>query len=146
MKVESTEPNLTLQNRRYNIPHSNPPAVLSFNGLWQPKMNPSGVLLAMIENMQPVCRFFANPFPPSRVFEYGLVRITIQNLYLSCGPLTYNDACTALRGLAEFMVLNNQFYQWTFQIYVNGYAVGSGQVEYIYQVPEDASVSGVATS
>lgn len=131
---------------RYDIPYSNPPAVLSFNGMWKPPMNPSLVLLAMIENMQPVCRQFADAFPPSRTFDYGFVRITIQNLYLSCGPLTFNDACTALRGLAEYMVLHGQFYQWTFQIWVNGYAVGSGQIENLHQVLEAASVSGVATS
>ena len=144
--VTITGSNLTPAKSRYDIPYSNPPAVLSFNGMWKPPMNPSLVLLAMIENMQPVCRQFADAFPPSRTFDYGFVRITIQNLYLSCGPLTFNDACTALRGLAEYMVLHGQFYQWTFQIWVNGYAVGSGQIENLHQVLEAASVSGVATS
>ena len=96
--------------------------------------------------MQPVCRYFANPFPPSRIFDFGLIRVTIQNLYLSCGPLTYNDACTALRGLADYMVLYNQFYQYTFQIWVQGYALGSGQIEGLGQMLEAASASGVATS
>lgn len=111
-----------------------------------PEMNPSTVLLAIIENMQPVCRHFANPFPPTSVFDYGLIRIGIQNLHLSCGPLTYNDACTALRGLAEYMVLYNQFYQWRFQIWIREYAVGGGQIDSIHQVLGPASVSGVATS
>ena len=114
--------------------------------MYAPRMNPSTVLLAIIENMQPVCRYFANSFPPTRVFDYGTVRVTIQNLYLSCGPLTYNDACTALRGLAEFFVLNNSFYRWTFQIWVNGYALGGGEIENRNRVLEAAGVSGMATS
>ena len=109
-------------------------------------MNPSVVLLAMIEDMQPICRSFALPFPPNSIFDYGLVRITIQNLNLSCGPLRYNDACTALRGLAEFMVLHDKFNQWSFQIIVNGYALGSGRIEGVRRVQEAASVSVLDTS
>ena len=108
-------------------------------------MNPSVALLAIIENMQPVCRWFALSFPPNNVFDYRLLRITIQNLYV-CGPLTYNDACTALRGLAEFMSLDNEFFQWSFQIFVNGYPLGSGQIEGIQQGQETASLSLVAAS
>ena len=130
----------------YHIPRSNPPTLLSFIGMGPPQIHQSTVLLAIIENMQPVCRHFAIPFPPSRVFDYGRTRVTIQNLYLSCGPLTYNDACTALRGLAEFMVLNQQLYQWAFQIWVHGYAVGGGEITSIYAVVPAASASGVATS
>ncbi|KAM0799920.1 hypothetical protein BDR22DRAFT_821988 [Usnea florida] len=129
---------------RYVIPHSDPPALL-FNGQRNPKMNPSVALLAIIENMQPVCRWFAVSFPPNNVSDYRLLRITIQNQYV-CGPLTYNDACTALRGLAEFMSLHNEFYQWSFQIFVNGYSLGSGQIEGIQQAQEAASLSLVATS
>ena len=131
---------------RYNIPYSNPPTALSFIGIDPPRMNPSIVLLTIIENLQPICRHFAYPFPPSMIFDYRLIRLTIQNLYLSCGPLTYDDACTALRGLAEFMVLRNQFHQIRFQIWVNEYAVGGGQIEGIGQVLPAASVAGVATS
>ena len=133
-------------NRLYMIPNSEPPTILSFIGDYNPQMSPPPVLLAIIENMQPVCRKFAIAFPPSRIFDYGLVRITLQNLYLSCGPLTYNDACTALRGLAEFMVFNNRFYHLTFQIWVDGYALGGGQVSSLYQALKTASVSGVATT
>lgn len=144
--VGITKSNLMNIKSLYNIPNSSPPTALSFIGLYTPQLNPSTVLLAMIENMQPVCRLFASTFPPSTVFDYGLVRIAIQNLHLSCGPLTYNDACTALRGLAEFMVLNNQFHQWSFQIWIKGYAAGGGQIESVHQVLAPASVSGVATS
>ena len=108
-------------------------------------MNPSVALLAIIEDMQPICRWFALSFPPNNVFDYRLLRITIQNLYV-CGPLTYNDACTALRGLAEFMSLHNEFYQWSFQIFVNGYSLGSGQIEGVQQVQDAPSLSLVATS
>lgn len=80
------------------------------------------------------------------MFDYLLLRITIQNSYLPCGSLTYNNACTALRGLAEFMALHDEFYQWKFQIFVNGFAVGSGQIEGVQRVQEAASVSVVATS
>lgn len=135
-----------MSDSRYTIPNSNPPAVLSFSGMHTPPMNPSIVLLSLIENMQPVCRHFAAPFPPSWVSDYALVRVTIQNLYLSCGALSYNDACTALRGLAEFMVLENRFYQWRFQIWVNGYALGGGQIDGIQQILPAASAAGVASS
>ncbi len=128
---------------RYNIPHSNPPTALSFTSMRAPQVKPSIVLLSIIEQMQPVCRHFADPFPPSWVFDYALIRVTIQNLYLSCGPLTYNDACTALRGLAEFMVLQTQFYQWRFQIWVGEYAVGGGQIDGLVQV---LPAAGPATS
>lgn len=132
-----------MPNSLYPIPRANPPTALSFISMRAPPMNPSGALLAIIENMQPVCRHFVAPFPPSRVFDYGLVRVTIQNLYLSCGPLTFNDACTAMRGLAEFMVHNNQMRQWTFQIWVNQFAVGGGEIENLFSVPPAA---GIATS
>lgn len=130
----------------YHIPRSSPPVLLSFIGMGPQQTDQSTVLLAIIENMQPICRHFANPFPPSRVFDYRSTRVTIQNLYLSCGPLTYNDACTALRGLAEFMVLNHQLHEWTFQIWVHGYAVGGGEIRSVYAVLPTASAAGVATS
>ena len=145
LNVEFKESKLTLANSRYIIPHSNPPTALLFNGQRNPKMNPSVALLAIIENMQPICRWFALTFPPNNVFDYRRLRITIQNLYF-CGPLTYNDACTALRGLAEFMSLQDEFYQWSFQIFVNGYSLGSGQIEGVPQVQEAAPISLVATS
>ena len=144
--MKLTESKLTLANSRYLIPHSDPPTVLLFDGQRHPKVNPSVALLAIIENMQPICRWSALSFPPSTKFDYLLLRITIQNSYLPCGPLTYNNACTALRGLAEFMALHNEFYQWNFQIFVNGYAVGSGQIVAIERVQEAASLSVVATS
>ena len=131
----------------YNIPSSSPPVALSFNGAYTPQLNPSIVLLSMIENMQPICRHVTTTFPPFRVFDYALVRITIRNLYLpSCGPLTYNDVCTVLRGLAEFMVLQNRYAQWRFHIWVNGFALGSGQVDGIHRVLPAASAAGVASS
>lgn len=130
----------------YHIPFSIPPTILSFTGMGPPQIHEIVVLLAIIENMQPVCRNSASPFPLSRVSDYGTTRVTIQNLYLSCGPLTYNDACTALRGLAEFMVLNHQLYEWTFQIWVNQYALGSGEIRNIHAALPATSAAGVATS
>jgi len=89
--------------------------------------------------MQPICQHFAIPFPKRRTLQNGGFQITIGNLNLSCGPLTYNDVCSTLRGLAEFMVLNAAYHSWSFQIFVRDYPVGWGQIEAI--IDEAAPVS-----
>lgn len=127
----------------YKVPESKPSLSLSFDEVLPPHMDPPLVLLSMIENMQPVCRHFRVAFPPRRVFDYGGVRTTFRSL--PCGSLTYHDACTTLRGLAEFMTLQDQFYQWRFQIWVNGYALGGGQIELVRMLPA-ASAAAVSTS
>ena len=130
----------------YHVPHSSPPLFLTLEGSYTPRLNPTIVLLSMIENMQPICRHFGNSFPPVRVFNYALIRTTIRNSYFPCTALTFNDACTALRGLAEYMALNNQFFQWRFQIWVNGYSLGSGRIEGIDRGLPEVSAAVVATS
>ena len=131
----------------YNIPQSNPHITLLFDGLQTPPMNPIVVLLSVVENMQPVCRHFLTAFPPTRIFDYGLIRTIIRNRQSSeCGLLTYNDVCTVLRGLAEFMVGEIQFYQWQFRILVNGYESGSGQIDVVHQMLPAVSATGVTSS
>lgn len=132
-----------MPDSRYKVPDSNPSLTLSFEEVQPPRMDPPLVLLSMIENMQPVCRYFGRAFPPRRVFDYGLVRITFRSF--PCGSLTYNDVCTALRGLAEFMTLQNQFYQWRFQMWVNEYAFGSAEIGLVGMLPV-ASAAAVSTS
>ena len=139
------KPNL-MPHRVYNIPNSSPPVSLSLETIDTRRFNPTIALLSMIENMQPVCRHFVNAMPRVRVFDYALIRTTIQNSYLPCGTLTYNVACTALRGLAEYMTLSNVFIPWRFQIWVNGYAVGRGQIEGISRTLPAVSGVGIATS
>ena len=135
-----------MPDRIYHIPYSNPPITLYLTNMNPPQMSPSIVLLSMIENMQSICRLFVTVFPPAKVFDYGLVRIAFQSLdHQHCARLTYNDVCTTLRGLAEFMVLLDQFYQWTFSIWVQGYAVGGGQISVRPMLPE-VSATGVASS
>lgn len=130
----------------YNVPNSLPPLSISLEASNIPQLNPTIALLSMIEIMQPICRQFMQPYPPASVFDYALIRITIRSSNLPCGALTYNNACTALRGLAEFMTLSNQFFQWRFQIWVNGYALGRGRIDGILPRLPEASAAGVATS
>lgn len=132
-----------MPDSHYKVPESNPTLTLSFDEVLPPHMDPPLVLLSMIENMQPICRHSRAAFPPRRVFDYALARTTFRSF--PCGSLTYHDVCTALRGLAEFMTLQNQFYQWKFQIWVNGYALGSGQIQLIRMLPA-ASAAGLDTS
>jgi hypothetical protein len=106
--------------------------------------HPYVLLLAIIESMQRVCRHPYLSFPAHKTYDYMVVRIiliTIQTT--SAKPMTYNVACTVFRGLAEYMVLNQQFHSWNFSVLVGEALVGKGAV---VQVPESAVASGLTTS
>ncbi|KAL6718460.1 hypothetical protein ACLMJK_004551 [Lecanora helva] len=125
-----TEANLTEVDFgiRYDVPNSDPPIHLTFSTAGQAALLPMPILLAVIENMQPTCRNFMLPYPKQHTFVYGQFKIKLRNLDLSCGPLTYNDACSALRGLAEFMVTRDAYRPWTWQIWVGDQPRGAGQI------------------
>ncbi|KAL2049373.1 hypothetical protein ABVK25_010383 [Lepraria finkii] len=121
-----------------------PLVCLAFAEIYSPQIHPQVILLAIIENMQPVCRYFGNQFPVIRTFDYASIQIVLQNRYApGISPMTYNDACTVLRGLAEFMILNDEFHAWSFSVFVAGALAGNGRM--IQGLP-GASASGVATS
>lgn len=89
--------------------------------------------------MQPICRQYDTEIPISSTFDYAGVRIILKNYTgRGCGTVTYHDACTALRGLAEFMVLRNRYNAWTFDIYINGLGAGGGK---ILETPASLSAS-----
>ena len=89
--------------------------------------------------MQPICRQYDTDIPTSSTFDYEGVRIILTDYSgRGCKKITHHDACTALRGLAEFMVLRNGFNPWTFDIYINGFDAGEGK---ILETPRSLSAS-----
>lgn len=82
-------------------------------------------------------------FPVRKAFQFGGYTATFYNLNLSCGPLRYMDVCIALRGLAEFMVLNGAFSAWSFQIVVRGFPMGAGKIEVSPMGVAEANASAV---
>lgn len=88
-----------------------------------------------------ICSQYDPEIPMSSTFDYNGVRIILTDYSAQgCKKITYHDACTALRGLAEFMVLKNGFNALTFDIYVNGFDVGEGK---ILEAPRSLSAADV---
>ena len=126
------------------IPRSNPPTSLLFTAGTPPVLQSQLVMLAIIESMQSVCSHVDTEFPIASTFDYVGVRIILKNYTgRGCRTLTYNDACTTLRGLAEFMVLKNDFKLWIFEIYIFGVDAGGGRLRL---TPESTSASDVETA
>ena len=126
------------------IPHSDPSTTLFFLAGTPPLILPQLALLAIVEYMQPICSYNDIEFPISSTFDYAGVRITLKN-YTGRGrrTITYHDACTALRGLAEYMVLQDRFWMFLFDIYIEGVDAGGGRLR---MTPEPASVLDVKTA
>ena len=57
----------------------------------------------------------------------GKTKITIQNIDAT-QAMTYNDACSTLRGIGEYLTLEDKWLEWTFNIDVAGVWLGQGQV------------------
>ncbi|KAL2047636.1 hypothetical protein N7G274_000678 [Stereocaulon virgatum] len=128
----------------YSIPNSDPATTLRFDLASTFSFHPYVLLVAIIEFMQPACHFPYLPFPAHRTFDYMLVRIILSTIETtSARPMTHNVACIVLRGLAEFMVLIQQFHGWVFSIFVGGTLVGKGAV---IQAPESAVALGLTSS
>jgi len=66
--------------------------------------------------------------PPILHLNYGNIQLKLRNMNRECGFLTYNDACTMLRGLAEYMTSTGKFQGSAFDISVSGNVVRSGQL------------------
>ena len=84
--------------------------------------------MCIVESLPSVCR--APPFvefPTSKSFSYRTAKITLENTNLA-EPFTNNDACSALRGIAEYLSSKQLWFEWSFQIYVAGTVVGDGQL------------------
>ena len=108
-----------------------------------PLLLPQIALLAIVEHMQPTCGHYIAVMPSTSTFDYAGVRIVFINHFSN--PLGYHDACTALRGLAEYMVLKNAFNVWMFDIRIRGSNAGSGRI-LLSQSSLSASPSDVDTS
>ena len=87
--------------------------------------------MCAIENLATVCRHnpragnFANP----KIFSYGTVSIRLESLEPRTQPsFTYQAACATLRGLSEFMTINDWWYESFVDIVVYGTLVGSAQL------------------
>jgi len=116
----------------YSIPKTTPLVSISFNRvtpepvrLFQPD-----IYMNIIENMPSICSVSPFlPFIPRADYEYGTAVIVIENA--NCGTvqsLKYDDVCAAMRGLAERMSMEGEFYEWEFQILVAMRTVGFGYV------------------
>ena len=92
--------------------------------------------------MQPICRYAHNlELPIVSTFDYAGVRIIFLNYTgQGCGTLTHHVACTTLRGLAEYLVIKNEFNVKIFDIYVNGIIAGGGK---ILNTPRSSSASAL---
>lgn len=121
---------LLISNSQFNIAGSNPPTTLIFAPVRRPqRLDPHTCLMLIIENQSPMCR--SSPFRAlaSTLFlQYNDLQLKLTTSSQECGFLTYNDACTTLRGLAEYMTSTGKFQGLVFDVSVSGKIVGSGHL------------------
>jgi len=116
----------------YNIPNTYPATSLYLAASTpKEKLDPYSVLMTLITTLPEVCRMPpTDPFPAAQIsFHYGNASVTLASGAGACGSLTYDDACTTLQGLAEYVTSSDDFYGNDFQIAVAGKVVGSGKVQ-----------------
>lgn len=126
-------PNMSANALTSNIPRTVPLVSLSFTPITlEPiPLSSSAFYLCIIENQDKVC----NPSPhdlfgASTEFKYASVGILVENAeWGKAESLRYYDVCVVMRGLAEWMTFEGQFFEWNFQILVSMRLVGRGCVK-----------------
>lgn len=118
----------------YIIPTTSPPVSLAVSRLsphQEVPIDAPSVYMCAIENLARLCRH--NPrgedFANRKLFSYGTATIRMERLEPRRQPyFSHNVACAVLRGLPEFMTLNDWWVESFVRVFVGGTMVGTAQV------------------
>ena len=87
--------------------------------------------MCAVENLAKLCRYRSRSgdIGSRKVFSYGTATIRFERVEPRREPyFTANIACAVLRGLPEYMTLNDWWVESFVRVYVEGISVGSAQV------------------
>ena len=116
------------------IPGVSPPVTISFTHLSPGQVTPidaPSVYMCAIEYLAKVCRYRprSGDIGDRKVFSYGTATIKFERVEPRREPyFTPKIACAVLRGLPEYMTLNDWWVESFVRVYVEGTMVGSAQV------------------